>query len=430
MLAQSWKAMLAAVAAAGVIGAGAGAWNYATTAAEPPVRVAAEQPPAVPPPNPPAVPEEPTEKPGTFRTANFIVTAPSPRIARLVGEAAERHRQELAKLWLGKELPPWPRPCPVRVTIKCSGAAGATRFNYDFRGGFEVIEMELAGPLDRILASTLPHEVTHTVWADALRAPAPRWADESAATLAEDEDDRRRHDEAARRVMIGRGPMSTRKLLHAKDFSQAQDELVTFYAQGYSLTRFLVERKGHPTFLQFVRDALEGQRRADPNLRDGWDEPLRRHYGFANVVELESAWRDHLRRQVNASIAALPSIPQVASATVSKEGRLAVYHTLPASSTPKAADTRASAGEGDPNIPRYTFTYTLAPNYSVSDVRGYRSAGTSLEKLDVQQLTEALRSETPVIVCQGGLEWSARELLLKVVRDGTIVLVLPHQDGK
>src|SRR5262249_25945906 len=139
-----------------------------TAAAEPPARVAAGPPPSTDPPAPQATWEEPADRPGTFRTVNFMVSAPSLRIARLVGEAAERHRQELAKRWLGKELPAWPQPCPIRVTINSRGSAGATRFNYDYRGGFEVLEMELAGPLDRILASTLPHEVTHTVWADFL----------------------------------------------------------------------------------------------------------------------------------------------------------------------------------------------------------------------------------------------------------------------
>ena len=48
-----------------------------------------------------------------YRTANFIVTAPTQQIAESVGQWAEHYRREKAMLWLGREMPNWPQPCPL-----------------------------------------------------------------------------------------------------------------------------------------------------------------------------------------------------------------------------------------------------------------------------------------------------------------------------
>ena len=45
-----------------------------------------------------------------------------PSIARTVGEHAEKCRVEIARDWLGRELPNWPTPCPIRV--KLTGGRG------------------------------------------------------------------------------------------------------------------------------------------------------------------------------------------------------------------------------------------------------------------------------------------------------------------
>ena len=53
----------------------------------------------------------------SHRTANFIVEAPSEEAARLIGDHAEICRKVIAKQWLGKELPNWTTPCPVKVKL-------------------------------------------------------------------------------------------------------------------------------------------------------------------------------------------------------------------------------------------------------------------------------------------------------------------------
>ena len=52
-----------------------------------------------------------------FKTTNFVVSAPTPEVARKVGEAAERFRKQIAMEWLGKELPRWSARCPIRVRV-------------------------------------------------------------------------------------------------------------------------------------------------------------------------------------------------------------------------------------------------------------------------------------------------------------------------
>src|SRR5262249_16661789 len=67
----------------------------------------------------------------SYRTQNFVVEAPTAQLAQQVGQYAERYRQEKALLWLGREMPAWGQPCPIRVTVTMGGAGGATCFAFD-----------------------------------------------------------------------------------------------------------------------------------------------------------------------------------------------------------------------------------------------------------------------------------------------------------
>src|SRR5207245_7454617 len=107
------------------------------------------------------------------RSSNFVVHAPTPQIAAQVAQYAEHYRKEKALLWLGSEMPPWPQPCPLHVTVTMEPPSGATTFTF---GHNQVLSMrmEIKGPLDRLLSSVLPHEITHTVFAYHFRCPVPR----------------------------------------------------------------------------------------------------------------------------------------------------------------------------------------------------------------------------------------------------------------
>src|SRR5919198_6612289 len=66
----------------------------------------------------------------SYRTQNFLVEAPTDEIAQRIGQFAEHYRKEKATQWLGREMPPWGRPCPLRVSVTMGGSGGATSFAF------------------------------------------------------------------------------------------------------------------------------------------------------------------------------------------------------------------------------------------------------------------------------------------------------------
>ena len=213
----------------------------------------------------------------SFRSTNFVVDAPTKEIAQRVAERAEGCRVSVAKAWLGHELPAWATPCPVHVVITKGEGGGITSFGFQ-QGRVTDQRMTVEGRLERILASAIPHEVTHTIFASYFGGPMPRWADEGASLLSEDNRELRRHDQIAVDLLGRRGEIPLSRLFVIEEYPK---DLMSFYGQGYSISRFLVEMGGRPRFLQFVRDGL----------KDGWDASTRVHYELSNVRELDRAWK-------------------------------------------------------------------------------------------------------------------------------------------
>ncbi|GIW81224.1 MAG: hypothetical protein KatS3mg105_3031 [Gemmatales bacterium] len=219
-----------------------------------------------------------------YRTPNFVVEAATPQIAQQVGQAAEYYRKQKALEWLGYEMPRWPQPCPLQVKVTFGGAGGATSFAFD-RGRILSQNMTIEGSLDRLLASVLPHEITHTVFAHYFRQPVPRWADEGGSVLSEDDIERRRHDMLVRQILNTPGrAMPLRRLFSLRDYP---GDVMVLYAQGYSVANFLVSARGRATFLKFVWQGMH----------EGWDRATQMHYGYRSVEELEQAWLDSLRNR-------------------------------------------------------------------------------------------------------------------------------------
>ncbi len=213
----------------------------------------------------------------SYRTANFAVEAPTAEAAKKIAERAEECRVEFARAWLGHELGPWKAPCPIRVKLTAGEAGGVTEFGF---GGGRVTDQDMfvEGRLDRILASALPHEVTHTIFAEFFGGPMPRWADEGASLLSEDNREIQRHEQIVVDLLRRRGDFPLQKLFTIEEYPR---DLMGFYGQGYSISRFLVEMGGRPTFLKFVKDGSS----------KGWDAATRAHYRLENVRELDRAWR-------------------------------------------------------------------------------------------------------------------------------------------
>lgn len=233
----------------------------------------------------------------TVRSRNFVVTAPTAEIARQVADAAEVYRRELAIDWLGQELLPWFAPCQVRVRVGQLAASGETKFAFHSTtsGPDEVTgwDMKVQGSLERIMDSVLPHEVSHTIFACHFRRPLPRWADEGAATLIECDSERLRQVHTVRQVIRTSRRIPLKTLLTIKEYPRDMQDVMTLYAEGYSLADLLVQKGGKARFLKFINDA---------NQR-GWEKAIQTHYGFSGVDELESHWQDWV-------IAGSPELPK------------------------------------------------------------------------------------------------------------------------
>lgn len=215
-----------------------------------------------------------------YRTPNFVVTAPTAEMAKQVGDAAEIYRKELAIQWLGQPLPGnWQNPCPIEVKVGTMGAGGATTFN--FQGG-EVYgwKMEIFGSEERILDSVLPHEINHTIFASYFRRPLPRWADEGAASLIENECERMRLRKIHDQVMNTTRKIPLKSLLEMKNYPSEKQQVLTLYAEGHSLADFLIQRSDKPTYMKFLQLAHE----------KGWPVALSEIYQFESVDALERVW--------------------------------------------------------------------------------------------------------------------------------------------
>ena len=218
-----------------------------------------------------------------YPTQNFVVEAPNLTIAQQIGQAAEYYRKQKAIEWLGHEMPAWPQRCPIQVRVTMGGPSGATQFAFD-GGQVRHQNMHIEGPLDRLLASVLPHEVTHTVFAYYFRSPVPRWADEGGSVLSEDDIERERHDRLVRHILNTPGRMiPLRRLFSLRDYP---GDVMVLYAEGYSVSNFLVSQGNRDTFLRFVAHGMSGY---------GWDSAVRTYYRYNRVEELEEAWLAHLR---------------------------------------------------------------------------------------------------------------------------------------
>lgn len=232
-----------------------------------------------------------------YRTANFVVEAPTPELARKIGDAAEQYRHTLAVEWTGNPLPRWSRPCPITAQVAPHlGAGGATSFVFD-RGEVFNWTMTIQGSEERILDSVLPHEITHTVFASHFRRPLPRWADEGACTTVEHPVERaRQHRMLVEFLTTGRG-IAFPQMFAMREYPP---DVLPLYSQGYSLARFLIERGGRHKYVAFVGDGL---------ARDDWAGALERHYGVDDIAKLQHIWLDWVRQGCPAPPAALASAP-------------------------------------------------------------------------------------------------------------------------
>jgi len=286
------------------------------------------------------------------RTPNFIVIAADKQVCQSVAQWAEHYRKEKALQWPGREMPTWSDPCPLRVTVNMEGPSGETEFMFGYNRVTSQ-RMQIRGPLDRLIYSVLPHEITHTVFAYHFKSPVPRWADEGGSVLSEDDTERDRHDKLTRSILNKGQQIPMRTLLALKEYPP---QVMCLYAQGYSISDYLVKRSNKQHFLNFVGHGMQ----------HGWDQAAKAHYGHKNVDELEGAWLQYLRESkpgAQNQFAANPTTNSTGNASANFMGtgggktvRMTVPPTQPFESAPVIRGAMAESGVRlEPPVPISTF---------------------------------------------------------------------------
>ncbi|MCE2726605.1 MAG: hypothetical protein LW698_07465 [Planctomycetaceae bacterium] len=266
-----------------------------------------------------------------YRTANFLVDAPTEELARKIGDASEHYRHTLAVEWLGRPLPRWSRPCPIKAQVAPHlGAGGATSFVFD-KGEVFNWTMTIQGSEERIIDSVLPHEITHTIFASHFRRPLPRWADEGACTTVEHPVERaRQHRMLIEFLTTGRG-IAFPDMFAMREYPA---DVLPLYSQGYSLARYLIERGGRHKYVNFVADGLAG---------DDWAGALRKHYGVPGVAQMQTVWLDWVKQGCPAPPAALAaSVPPPAARDGTARGQSP--DPLPATASPARGPVASTVG--------------------------------------------------------------------------------------
>ena len=213
-----------------------------------------------------------------YETPNFIIETKNPAQAKQYGDAAEHFRRTLAVEWLGEEMPRWGDRCPITVTVgNRLGAGGATTFVFN-HGEVFGWRMSIQGSHERILDSVLPHEITHMILASYFRKPLPRWADEGASTSVEHHSERNRHRKMLLEFLQSQRGIPFNAMFAMKEYPS---DIMPLYAQGFSLSEYLIQQGGKRKFLAFLKDGLGGEQ---------WADAIQHHYGHRNLGTLQNAW--------------------------------------------------------------------------------------------------------------------------------------------
>ena len=282
-----------------------------------------------------------------YRTQYFLVTASTPEYAKEVAEAAERLRKELAIEWLGRELPPWRDSCPIEV-LNDSGAGGVTQFYFD-RGQPYGWSMRIQGTRERVLDSVLPHEVTHMVFATHFGRPLPRWADEGACTTTEHISERQKQERLLNTFLQTNRGIPFNAMFAMTEYPS---DVLPLYAQGYSLSRFLIALEGRRSFIQFVGEGLADRR---------WAAAVKRNYGFADLSDLQQQWNRWVAQGGHPELAtrfrsSSAATTQVASVNANARGR--------SRNSPLAAT--AATNSANPSVQPSAASFVIPPATMIS----------------------------------------------------------------
>lgn len=229
--------------------------------------------------------------PGTWRritTPHFIVHHRNARIGRLVADRSEYHWRRIArKLGLTKRWEPRcavyvhpDRAAYVKATKQPAWSTGVTEIETRF-GLLREHAIHSFQTCPQLLHAVLPHEITHAVTAAVLgyECPIPVWAGEGLAILSEPGYKHGYYEGIISHARARRTLIPVGDLVRSSGYPDEQ-QMDLFYAQSFSLVRYLIRRRSLSVFIAFIRSAADG----------ALEGALKQHYGISSPSELANLW--------------------------------------------------------------------------------------------------------------------------------------------
>ena len=232
---------------------------------------------------------------GFVHNANFTVfteaslsAEASQNFAAAVLARAEQYRREIAREWLGEELPKGIGATTISVRFSDSEDAGSTWVIDHPDRKFHSIYLQTSP--DRALGDMLAHEVAHAVLATQFPHPKrlPAWLEEGIASRYDGAKRRQERESVLAWMVRNANWPRLESVLNAENVL-AED--TRSYAAAVSLTDMLLAQGGKQKLLTFGKAASQvGCRRA-----------LMEHYRIADGDELQTMWQQWATRSVRAS---------------------------------------------------------------------------------------------------------------------------------
>jgi hypothetical protein len=210
--------------------------------------------------------------------------------AAKVGRLLESRRRATLLKWFNETAEDWSPKCDVflhptktsyaRKTGGPPDSPGHSTLTLD-GGRVLVRRIDVRADLPHVLEAILPHETAHVVLLGQFgRHFTPRWADEGIAVLSEPRARIKLHLQNLPKHRADGTLFRVKQLLSMEQYPETR-RVGSFYAQSVSLVEFLSRKKGASTFIRFLRMGLD----------KGYEEALRRHYGYRSLAELDREWR-------------------------------------------------------------------------------------------------------------------------------------------
>lgn len=199
--------------------------------------------------------------------------------AQQVLEMAHQYRAEIAREWLGEEIPAGIGRTVINVAFSETDDSALTwAIDCPERKMHNVYLTTTSA--EEALGGLLHHEITHVVLATRFPHPhrLPAWVEEGIASRYDDAERVATRDQIISwSARTGNWPDLAQLLAAGSISAENQDD----YAAAASLVSYLLTRAGSDVLLQFAQDGRA----------DGWNAALQQHYGIANVATLQSSWQ-------------------------------------------------------------------------------------------------------------------------------------------